>query len=81
MTVEILRTREIDIFGLILSREIDNNLKYIFEEFSKLKLLPIIPTGGNLVENLQNTASPTEISEILKWFGRLLSRKKQLPRP
>ncbi|MDR0581288.1 MAG: dethiobiotin synthase [Holosporaceae bacterium] len=66
MTMEVLKTRRIDILGIIINGSIEDNLKYTIEEFSKLKILSIIPHDDSVSEVLQNTALPSEISEIIK---------------
>jgi dethiobiotin synthetase len=66
MTAEVLRARGIDILGIIINGEVKNNLKCTIEEFSKLKILSIIPYGGDLAEILRSTTLPSEILELLK---------------
>ncbi|MDR3151592.1 MAG: dethiobiotin synthase [Holosporaceae bacterium] len=66
MTVEVLKARGVDILGIVIDGEIEENLRHTIEEFSKLTILSIIPSGDNLGEILQSTALPPEILEILK---------------
>jgi dethiobiotin synthase len=66
MTTETLRSRGIDILGIIVNGEIENNLKCTLEEFSKLKILAAIPHSCNLTETLQNMPMSSAILETLK---------------
>jgi dethiobiotin synthase len=66
MTAEVLQTRGIDVIGIIMNGEIENSLKCTIQEFSKLKILSIIPRSDNLGELLQKTSQPPEILEMLK---------------
>jgi dethiobiotin synthase len=66
MTAEVLRARGIDILGIIITGNIENNLKCTIEEFSKLKVLAIISHNDNLAKVLRNTALPSEILEMLQ---------------
>jgi dethiobiotin synthase len=65
MTVEVLKARKIDIVGIIMNGEVEDNLKRTIEEFSKLKILCVIPNSCDLIETLQQRP-PAEILEILK---------------
>ncbi|MDR1375599.1 MAG: dethiobiotin synthase [Holosporaceae bacterium] len=66
MTVEVLKARGIDILAIIINGRIENNLKHTIEEFSKLRILSIIPHDEDLNKVLQTTALPSEILEMLK---------------
>jgi dethiobiotin synthase len=66
MTVEVLRARGIDILGIIINGSIEDNLKCTIEEFSKLKILSIIPQDDDVDKALRITALPPEILEIMK---------------
>ncbi|MDR2268111.1 MAG: dethiobiotin synthase [Holosporaceae bacterium] len=66
MTAEVLKARGVDILGFVINGEIDDNLRRTIEEFSKLKILAIVPYGGNLIKTLQDTPVPSEILGILK---------------
>jgi dethiobiotin synthase len=66
MTTEVLKSRNIDVLGIIVNGEIENHLKCTIEKFSGLKILAIIPCSGNLIGTLQNMPLPTEILETIK---------------
>jgi dethiobiotin synthase len=66
MTTEVLRSRAIDILGIVINGKIENNLKNTIEGFSKLKILSVIPQSADLVRMLQNKAFPLEFLEMLK---------------
>ncbi|MDR0741081.1 MAG: dethiobiotin synthase [Puniceicoccales bacterium] len=66
MTSEVLRSRAIDILGIAINGKIENNLKNTIEEFSRLKILSVIPQSEDLVGTLQSKTLPPEFLEVLK---------------
>ncbi|MDR2794716.1 MAG: dethiobiotin synthase [Holosporaceae bacterium] len=66
LTTEVLKIRGIDMLGIIINGKIKDNVKNTIEEFSKLKILSVIPHNHDLNEILQNTTLPLEILGILK---------------
>jgi dethiobiotin synthase len=66
MTAEILRARKIDIIGIIINGEMEDYIKATIEEFSKTKILAVIPRSDNLAETLRGIKLPSEIWEALQ---------------
>ncbi|MDR2781252.1 MAG: dethiobiotin synthase [Holosporaceae bacterium] len=66
MTIEVLRARKIDIIGIVINGEIENNLECTIKEFSKLKILFVIPQKNNLDDTLRSMVLPSEISETFE---------------
>jgi dethiobiotin synthase len=66
MTVEVLKARSIDILGIVINGEIEVNLQHTIEEFSRSKVLCVIPHSNDIDEILQNSVLPPEILEVLK---------------
>jgi dethiobiotin synthase len=66
LTTEALRARGIDILGIVVNGNLEDNLRHTIEEFSKLRIISMILYDNNLCEVLQNTALPPEICEVLK---------------
>ncbi|MDR1334658.1 MAG: dethiobiotin synthase [Holosporaceae bacterium] len=64
MTVEVLKMRGIHIVGIVINKDIEDNIKSTVEKFSKVKILTVIPDDS--VDTLRRTALPPEILEILK---------------
>jgi dethiobiotin synthase len=66
MTVEILKAKNIDILGIVVNGEMENYIKNTIEEFSRTKILAIIPRSDNLKTTLQRANLPPKILEILQ---------------
>jgi dethiobiotin synthase len=65
-TVEILKMKKIGVLGIILNGEAENNIKSTIEEFSRLKILAVIPQGDDLLDTLKRAPIPREISEAIQ---------------
>ncbi len=65
LTVFALREKEIPIVGIVISGDINDNIKQTIEKFSKIKILSVLPESNNLVEIINNTNIPQEIMEVL----------------
>ncbi|MDR1333798.1 MAG: dethiobiotin synthase, partial [Holosporaceae bacterium] len=65
MTVEILRSRGIDVIGIVVNGAIEPQLQATLEKFSRVKVLQVIPFGENLWETLENAKLPSEILEAI----------------
>ena len=63
MTVEALRSRDIQILGIIINGETDK--KDTIEMFSKEKVLKILPFSESIEKELINIELPKEIKEVL----------------
>jgi dethiobiotin synthase len=66
MTVEAIKVRKIDILGMIINGETENNILSTIEKFSSTKILGVIPRSNNLLETLQETIVPREILETIR---------------
>lgn len=65
LTVFALREKEIPIVGIVISGDINDNIKQTIEKFSKIKILSVLPESNNLVEIFNKTSIPQEIMEVL----------------
>jgi len=65
MTVEVLKNRAIEIVGIVVVGEIQENIKSTVEKFSGLKIIAIIPHTNDLIATLNNAPLSNEILEIL----------------
>ncbi|MBR1943902.1 MAG: dethiobiotin synthase [Alphaproteobacteria bacterium] len=65
LTVFALRAKEIPIIGIVISGNVENNIKQTIELFSKTKVLAILPESNNLIETFNNIKVPQEIMEVL----------------
>jgi dethiobiotin synthase len=66
MTMEILKARNIDILGIIINGQMEENIKQTIELFSGSKILAHIPHGDDLKEMLRSVRVPSEISEVFR---------------
>jgi dethiobiotin synthetase/malonyl-CoA O-methyltransferase len=65
MTIEVLRNRNIDIVGIVISGTVDDYIQKTIEKFSQSKILAIIPQSNNLIETLRSVNVPPDILEII----------------
>ncbi|MDR2158322.1 MAG: dethiobiotin synthase [Holosporaceae bacterium] len=63
MTAEILKNRKVDILGIVINGEIENNIKSTIEKFSHAKILAVIPRSDDLSGTLRRMDLPQEILE------------------
>lgn len=63
LTVEYLKSHNIDILGIIINGE--TNLVETIEYFSKIKVLQILPFKDNVSMSIDSVSLPKEISEVL----------------
>ncbi|MDR2458835.1 MAG: dethiobiotin synthase [Holosporales bacterium] len=66
MTAEVLRSRGIDIIGIVVNGEIVNDLRHTIEEFTKLEVLSVMLHGSDIESTIKSTAVPSKILEILR---------------
>ncbi|MDR1528259.1 MAG: dethiobiotin synthase [Puniceicoccales bacterium] len=66
MTIEILKARNVDILGIIINGQMEENIKQTIELFSGLKILAHIPHGNDLNGMLRSMRLPSEISEVFR---------------
>jgi dethiobiotin synthase len=64
MTVEVLKTRKVDILGIIINGDMEENIRETIELFSGLKILANIPYGNDLNGTLRSIRVPSEIREV-----------------
>jgi dethiobiotin synthase len=66
MTVEALKARNVDILGIIVNGQMEENIKQTIELFSGLKILAHIPHSNDLNGALRSMRVPSEISEVFR---------------
>ena len=66
LTVSELKSRKIDILGIIITGEVENFLLDTIEKFSGIKILQVIPPMNNLKDELKNLTPSNRFLEILK---------------
>ncbi|MDR0742479.1 MAG: dethiobiotin synthase [Puniceicoccales bacterium] len=66
MTMEVLKTRNIDILGIIINGQMETNIGQTIELFSGSKILAHIPHGNDLNGMLRSIRIPSEISEVFR---------------
>lgn len=66
LTVEALKSRHIEIVGIVINGKVENNLFNTIELFSKCKILQVLPMLDNGNFNLlQDIELPKELKEVL----------------
>jgi len=66
LTAHELKSRSIEIVGIIINGGVEKNLIETIERFSGIRVLKIIPFMENIRESLENIEVPSEILEVLK---------------
>ena len=66
LTVNELKSRNIEILGIVINWDVENNLIETIEKFSGIRVLKAITSLGNIKESLQKIEIPHEILEVLK---------------
>jgi dethiobiotin synthase len=66
MTMEVLKARNVDILGIIINGQMEENIKQTIELFSGFKILAHIPHGNDLHGMLRSMHVPSEISEVFR---------------
>jgi dethiobiotin synthase len=66
MTVKVLEYYGLNILGIIINGKVENGVKCTIEEFSKSKVLAVIPHSNHLHRTLESTRVPSEILEVLR---------------
>jgi dethiobiotin synthetase/malonyl-CoA O-methyltransferase len=61
MTIEVLQRRKVDVLGIVINGEIENNIKSTIEKFSPVPILAVIRFGDDLSETLESIRVPEEI--------------------
>lgn len=65
LTVHALKTRQIDVIGIVVVGNVDEEIKTTIERFSVTKVLAVLPETNDLVKLLADTPLPHEILEVL----------------
>lgn len=66
LTVEALKSREIEVVGIVINGNVEGHLFDTIELFSKCKILQVLPMLGNKNYNLlKNIKLPKELKEVL----------------
>lgn len=65
LSIYALRAEKVPILGIVVSGNLDKNIKETIELFSREKILAILPESDNLQQLFENTPLPRQILEIL----------------
>ncbi|MDR2776472.1 MAG: dethiobiotin synthase [Puniceicoccales bacterium] len=66
MTIEALEARNIDILGIIINGQMEEDIKQTIELFSGTKILAHIPHSNDSNRMLRSMRVPSEISEVFR---------------
>jgi dethiobiotin synthetase len=66
MTLEVLKTRKVDILGIIINGDMEEKIRETIELFAGLKILANTPYGNNLNGTLRSIRIPSAIGEVLR---------------